>query len=704
MPIRMTGMISNLDTDSIVKELMKAQSQKKVKIENKITLNEWTTEKWSALNDKIKSFYTGILSKVKMQGEYQTKKATSSNEEKLTVSAAIGATNGSYTIEVERLATSQSMTSAKIPDRKVQETVTNPDGSTTTTEVEKPVTTSTKLSELGGDWGNNSVINIQNGDKTVEFEVTENTTISDFINTCKSAGLTANFDEDQKRIFLSSSESGEDSKFSITTSSINNTDILNKKKDLREEFGYESASSTTRVEIDSLINKYVSEEWASDAEDAALNKLENLLIQATTTEYVNDLKDKWENDPSSLDGDARTMMDNEASIAETKYRQECLDNDKDIDEEKLEKLRKEAAAKAASEYAKQKKSEFDSGSGKVTGNPYFDKTQRVQDMLFQYKMDVKNMGGSISTDDGETTSNQKLASLGLATVNDGIVSTSAPTDMGFVKAENSQIKYNGATITGSTNDITVNNLTFTLKDVTAGEKINVSVSNNTDGIYDMVKEFVKGYNDLLKSMNEAYNAKSARGYDPLTSEQKEAMTDEEVEKWETKIKDSLLRRDDKLAGIISVMRSAMQGSVTVNGKRYSLASLGIGSPDYTEKGLLHIDGNADDALTAGNKDKLKRALSEDPNAVAKVITTLTSNLYDSLREKMKSSTMSSTMTAYNDKQMEKELKNYKKELEKMEDRLEEIEDKYYKQFTAMEVALSKLNSQSNSFSSIAGFN
>ena len=40
MPIRMTGMISNLDTDSIVKELMKAQSQKKVKIENKITLNE----------------------------------------------------------------------------------------------------------------------------------------------------------------------------------------------------------------------------------------------------------------------------------------------------------------------------------------------------------------------------------------------------------------------------------------------------------------------------------------------------------------------------------------------------------------------------------------------------------------------------------------------------------------------------------------
>ena len=98
------------------------------------------------------------------------------------------------------------------------------------------------------------------------------------------------------------------------------------------------------MEIDSLINTYVSEEWASDAEDTALNKLENLLIQTTTTEYINELKDKWENDPSSLDGDARTMMDNEASIAETKYRQECLDNNKDIDEEKLEKLRKEAAA------------------------------------------------------------------------------------------------------------------------------------------------------------------------------------------------------------------------------------------------------------------------------------------------------------------------------------------------------------------------
>ena len=37
MAIRMTGLISNLDTEGIIKELMQAQSMKKTKIDNKIT-------------------------------------------------------------------------------------------------------------------------------------------------------------------------------------------------------------------------------------------------------------------------------------------------------------------------------------------------------------------------------------------------------------------------------------------------------------------------------------------------------------------------------------------------------------------------------------------------------------------------------------------------------------------------------------------
>lgn len=697
MPIRMTGLVSNMDTDTIVKELMSVQNQKKVKIENKITLNEWTTERWEALNSKIKSFHTGILTRIKTQGQYKAKNATSSNESKLSVSAGMNAVNGSYSIKVNKLATSQSMTSAQIPD------ITNADGTT------KAVGTSTKLTELGNGWSTGTTINIKNGDKEVKLDVTADTTVSDFINASKSAGLTASFDASQKRIFLSSDKSGAQSKFSIYTSSVTDPSITTAKNDLRNMLGYSSASSGNRASIDSLLNTFVSEDWGTEAQDTAFDKLNKHLDNATTTNYVNQLKTDWEANSSTMDSAAKQAMDNAAAAAEQKYR-DGLAAGQTADPDKIKTLRSNAAAKAASDYTAQKKSEFDAGIGNTSANPYYNERLSFQQKLDAYKTlndNLQSSGTTIESKDSIADSDAKLKMLGLVTVSAGVIdpSSTKPTGMGFVEAADSIVEYNGALIQSSTNEVSVNNLTLNLKGETAvGETISVTVSNNTDGIYDMVKEFVKGYNEILKDLNDNYNAKSSRGYDPLTSEQKEAMTEEEVKKWENKIKDSLLRRDDKISGILSVMRNTLQGNVTVNGKRYSLASFGIGSPLYTEKGLLHIDGDQEDALRSGNPDKLKKAINQDPEAVMTVITTLTSNLYNGLKDKMKTNSMSSSMTVYNDKQMAKDLDNYKKELKKMEDKLADMEDKYYKQFSAMEKALSKLNSQSNSLNSIVGFN
>ena len=60
----------------------------------------------------------------------------------------------------------------------------------------------------------------------------------------------------------------------------------------------------------------------------------------------------------------------------------------------------------------------------------------------------------------------------------------------------------------------------------------------------MIKGFFTEYNTLIKEMDSLYNADSAKGYEPLTDDEKEAMTDKEIEKWEEKIKKALLRRDD----------------------------------------------------------------------------------------------------------------------------------------------------------------
>ena len=64
--------------------------------------------------------------------------------------------------------------------------------------------------------------------------------------------------------------------------------------------------------------------------------------------------------------------------------------------------------------------------------------------------------------------------------------------------------------------------------------------------------------------------------------------------------------------------------------------------------------------------------------------------------------ISSALTFYNDKQYSSLLDDYEDDLDIMEDRIKELEDKYYKQFTAMETAMSKLQSQQNSLASLLG--
>lgn len=76
-------------------------------------------------------------------------------------------------------------------------------------------------------------------------------------------------------------------------------------------------------------------------------------------------------------------------------------------------------------------------------------------------------------------------------------------------------------------------------------------------------------------MTKLYNADSAKNYEPLTDDEKSQMSDSEVEKWETKIKDSLLRRDSNLSTIMNAMTISMTKAISINGKNYSLSSFGI---------------------------------------------------------------------------------------------------------------------------------
>ncbi|SET39383.1 flagellar hook-associated protein 2 [Pseudobutyrivibrio sp. C4] len=275
-----------------------------------------------------------------------------------------------------------------------------------------------------------------------------------------------------------------------------------------------------------------------------------------------------------------------------------------------------------------------------------------------------------------------------------------------VNGEDAIIKLNDVTYTSNTNSITVNGLTIEALAKTTSA-ISVNVSNDTDALYDKVKDFLTSYNNLMNEMQKLYNADSAKDYEPLTDDEKAEMSETEIEKWEQKIKDSLLRRDTSLSGIISAMTMSMMSVYEVNGEKISWSTFGIHTlgtlnAEKNEGYAYHIDGDSEDSKTSGNEEKLRAALAEDPDRVIEFLKQMTSGLYKSLDEKMKSTAVKSVYTVYNDKEMASEYSNYSSLIKTWTDRVQDMEDAYYKKFAAMESALATLQSNSSSISSLLG--
>ncbi|MBR5337903.1 MAG: flagellar filament capping protein FliD [Lachnospiraceae bacterium] len=272
--------------------------------------------------------------------------------------------------------------------------------------------------------------------------------------------------------------------------------------------------------------------------------------------------------------------------------------------------------------------------------------------------------------------------------------------------KDAKILLNGAEFTSKDGNFSINGLSITALEKTT-DAITINTTVDSQGIYDSIKNFFKEYNELIKEMDTLYNADSSKGYEPLTDDEKDEMSDTEIEKWEKKIKDSLLRRDSTLNSVAETLRTALAKSYTVNGKSYNLSTFGIKTQSYlaagkNEKSLYHIDGDSDDTLTKTQNDKLMAAINSDPEGVADFFSQLVKGAYQALDKKMKSSSLSSAYVVYNDKQMTNELKEYKSKISDWEEKVEYYEDFYYKKFTAMEKAMANLQSSQNSLSMLLG--
>lgn len=749
MPIRMTGLNSGLDTESIIAALMSAQRTKQTKVENKRTKLEWKKEQWASLNTKIYNFYTNSLSKMRMASTYMTKAATSSNSSKVTAKATTAAATGSYSVVVKQVASAQKVTSGKLNGAVVKDADGNPVKDADGKEKTEAATSKTKLKDLAGaNFEPGTQIKVAAGDKTVFLEVGDDTTISDFVGKLNDAGLTASFDEKQQRLFISSSKSGADNKFTITSASMSQKQ-QDATKALKDLIGYDSLSAANKNTADNIM---AGLQTGSKSVDDVIEKLTTLANDYSDKEAKEKATELYKAEAKAdildgFDNDVRKSLKKEDSYAVTdedrikylkdkgfkldtsngKSQTDALKEAKDkyADKEAANRIKSDkydykgkidnavsnGLAQSDVDAVKQKLASSTSGVTLDAAKDYTfaDRMTRTLDVNAKIDAAAKDysdkMDGFLSGDNAGNGEALKALGLEKVTGDKHNEDTENGTGMAVIAAADTQIEYNGATLTSDTTNITVAGLELNIISKTAdNETINISVTNDSSGVYDTIKEFVSEYNALLKEMNTFYNAGSANDYDVLSDEEKDAMSESEVEKWEGKIKDSLLRRDSTLGAIVSSFKNKMMGTYTSSdGRRFALSSIGIStSKDYKEGGLLHILGDEDDSEYADKKNVLKSMLDEDPDAVVGVLTSLTDSLYSDLQKKMSATKMSSALTFYNDKEMSSQLSDYKDEISKWQSRLDEMEDKYYKQFSAMETALANLQSQQNSLASMLG--
>jgi flagellar hook-associated protein 2 len=265
---------------------------------------------------------------------------------------------------------------------------------------------------------------------------------------------------------------------------------------------------------------------------------------------------------------------------------------------------------------------------------------------------------------------------------------------------NAEVIINGLTIERPTNTFVINGFEYTLKQPTGTNTVMVNSATDEEAVFKSITDFVNKYNETIVGINSKVTEERYRKYQPLSDEEREAMSEKQADMWDEKAKSGMLRNDSILSSALNKMRTDLYGRVgndadTVSDNFDQLAEIGITtSKNYLDKGKLVIDPN-----------KLREAIKNDPNAIYKLFTNdSTVESEQGIARKLRA-TIKDTITTIEGRAgnamrtnaqftLGRNLTSIDKQISSFEDRLIKVEDRYWRQFTAMEKAIQKSNEQS----------
>lgn len=606
MSMRISGLASGMDIDQLVSQMMKAERAPLDRLKQDIQLMEWKRDQYREINTKMLEF-RDLSFDMKLQSTYLAQTATSSSESVVKATATPNATEGVYTLKVNKMASGGSLTAgAAVGVTSLSDT----------------------LEDIGMGTPGPTTLTIGGAKGTVSFQVETTQSIGSFINEVNShstsTGVKVSYDSNLDRFFFVSTSTGADAKVEISSSDSGFlTDVL------------QLTPSSTSLNGERLTSTVAFSDGLGQKVNSSLTGTQTLEITHNSETF------EFEIDASTSIGSLITEINR-------------------------------------------------SGMGKAGVSAYLDGNGNLN---FFNEDSANPISFTDATADGEDL----LASLGLATA----TTTAVAYDQVLGLGQDAEVEFNGITGTYSTNTLSINGITFDLKTEQAAmdSPVSITVNRNVDKIYDSIKAYVDKYNEMIDLVNGKLSEEKYREFLPLTDEQKGELSEDQVKKWEEKAMSGLLRSDMMLSGAMNNFRYGLAKSITglSSGDLSTLAEIGIKTGVYTEKGKLHI-----------NEADLKAAISEKPDEVLNLFTSsdssdstgdrngfavrlydMADNLIDQIIDKAGTST-----SVPENFIMGKDMQRLDTEIYELTRKLNSTEERYYRQFTAMEKAINQMNSQS----------
>ncbi|EWG11505.1 flagellar filament capping protein FliD [Cytobacillus firmus] len=709
--LRISGLATGMDIDSIVQDMIRAKRVPYDKMAQKKQTLEWKRDSYREMNTLLFSLREETL-KMRLSTTFLAKNATSSNDNRITATADSTAGNTSYTFnKVDRLATVATNASentisgsgGKIDTKASIYSLqgkfsgdignfnwksTDIDGFTEKVTISSSGKTA-KLEDLSG----GTILSV--ADATIQVTKADGTAGDTFAVTTDPADL-ANLAEGQVYVnkdtgqLTFGKEIAAGSSFELSYKYVQKESFTAGSSN-EFQLKHPGIDGTDNVKI--TVTTYERNADGSIKKDSSGKAIESGKTTYTTAELVDNLDGTFSStdDKITLDGETGKIIftDNpdEGTKIEAEYGYSYFESKMTSHTSKgpvEEKFKFNAGDSFESILTKISKSDLG-----VTAfyDEYADKVTVTRTETGDYNANVYDADGALATRNTE-----------MNYMNDpflkNILQLHGRNEAG---GEDAKFTINGLDTGRHTNDFTLNGVTFTLKEKFDDAPVTIGTSTDTEKVFENIKGFIDKYNETIEKINKKIGEDRYRDFTPLTSEQKEAMSEKEVELWEEKAKSGLLRRDQTLMNVLDKMRVDFYGAVDFEGADQfkQLTTIGITTTNLynVNKGKLEID-----------EEKLKAAINEDPEAVYQIFaadgeTSSQKGIARRLRESLTTAIQNIEETAGSETKSQytigKNLDDLNDRMTSFESRLKQYEDQYYKQFTAMEQAVQKMNQQSS---------